>query len=121
MTAGSPYRLPRTVTPSHYGIELRLDPDEPTFDGTEDVAITVHEAVTEIAINGKDLTVHTGTVLGSDGTSVEIAKAVPDPSARPDHARAAGGARGRRLHASAVVHRQAERPDGGDVPVALHG
>jgi puromycin-sensitive aminopeptidase len=81
MTAGSPYRLPRTVTPSHYGIELRLDPDEPTFDGTEDVAITVHEAVTEIAINGKDLTVHTGTVLGSDGTSVEIAKAVPDPSA----------------------------------------
>jgi len=81
MTAGSPYRLPRTVTPSHYAIELRLDPDEPTFDGTEDVAITVHEAVTEIAINGKDLTVHTGTVLGSDGTTVEISKAVPDPSA----------------------------------------
>jgi len=81
MTAGSPYRLPRTVTPSHYAIELRLDPDEPTFDGTEDVAITVHEAVTEIAINGKDLTVHTGTVLGSDGTTFEIAKAVPDPSA----------------------------------------
>jgi puromycin-sensitive aminopeptidase len=81
MMSGSPYRLPRTVTPSHYAIELRLDPDAPTFDGTEDVAITVHEPVTEIALNGKDLTVHAGAVIADDGTSVEIAKAVPDPSA----------------------------------------
>jgi aminopeptidase N len=81
MMSGSPYRLPRTVTPSHYAIELRLDPDAPTFDGTEDVAITVHEPVTEIALNGKDLTVHAGAVIVGDGTSVEIAKAVPDPSA----------------------------------------
>jgi puromycin-sensitive aminopeptidase len=81
MTSGSPYRLPRTVTPSHYAIELRLDPEAPTFDGTEDVAITVHEPVTEIALNGKDLTVHAGAVIADDGTSVEIAKAVPDPSA----------------------------------------
>ncbi len=81
MTAGSPYRLPRTVTPSHYAIELRLDPDEPTFDGTEDITITVHEPVTEIAINGKDVAVHAGSVAGGDGATVEIAKAVPDPSA----------------------------------------
>jgi len=81
MMSGSPYRLPRTVTPSQYAIELRLDPDAPTFDGTEDVAITVHEPVTEIALNGKDLTVHAGAVIADDGTSVEIAKAVPDPSA----------------------------------------
>jgi puromycin-sensitive aminopeptidase len=81
MTAGSPYRLPRTVIPSHYAIELRLDPEQPTFDGTEDIEIAVHEPVTEIAINGKDLTVHTGTVIAGDGATVEIAKAVPDPSA----------------------------------------
>ena len=81
MMSGSPYRLPRTVTPSQYAIELRLDPDAPTFDGTEDVAIMVHEPVTEIALNGKDLTVHAGAVIADDGTSVEIAKAVPDPSA----------------------------------------
>jgi puromycin-sensitive aminopeptidase len=81
MMSGSPYRLPRTVTPSQYAIELRLDPDAPTFDGTEDVAITVHEPVTEIALNGKDLTVHAGAVIADGGTSVEIAKAVPDPSA----------------------------------------
>jgi aminopeptidase N len=81
MTSGSPYRLPRTVTPSHYAIELRLDPEAPTFDGTEDIAITVHEPVTEIALNGKDFTVNAGAVIADDGTSVEIAKAVPDPSA----------------------------------------
>src|SRR3954464_5841144 len=81
MTSGSPYRLPRTVTPSHYAIELRLDPDAPTFGGTQDVAITVHEPVTEIALNGKDLTVQAGAVIADDGTTVEVAKAVPDPSA----------------------------------------
>jgi len=81
MTSGSPYRLPRTVTPSHYAIELRLDPNAPTFDGTQDVAITVHEPVTEIALNGKELTVHAGTVIADGGSTVEIAKAVPDPSA----------------------------------------
>jgi len=81
MTSGSPYRLPRTVTPSHYAIELRLDPNAPTFDGTQDVAITVHEPVTEIALNGKELTVHAGTVIADGGSTFEIAKAVPDPSA----------------------------------------
>src|SRR3954453_9546070 len=81
MTSGSPYRLPRTVTPSHYAIELRLDPNAPTFDGTQDVAITVHEPVTEIALNGKELTVHAGTVIADGGSKVGIAKAVPDPSA----------------------------------------
>src|SRR3954451_10784375 len=81
MTSGSPYRLPRSVTPAHYAIELRLDPEAPAFDGTEDVSITVHEPVTEIAMNGKEVTIHAGTVIAADGATVEIAKAVPDPSA----------------------------------------
>jgi puromycin-sensitive aminopeptidase len=81
MTSGSPYRLPRSVTPSHYAIELRLDPTAPTFDGTEDVTVEVHEPVTEIVVNGKDLTVRSGAVVAGDGSTVEIAKAVPDPSA----------------------------------------
>ena len=81
MTSGSPYRLPRSVTPSHYAIELRLDPTAPTFDGTEDVTVEVHEPVTEIVVNGKDLTVRSGAIVAGDGSTVEIAKAVPDPSA----------------------------------------
>ena len=81
MTSESPYRLPRSVTPSHYAIELRLDPTAPTFDGTEDVTVEVHEPVTEIVVNGKDLTVRSGAISRGDGSTVEIAKAVPDPSA----------------------------------------
>ena len=81
MTSESPYRLPRSVTPSHYAIELRLDPTAPTFDGTEDVTVEVHEPVTEIVVNGKDLTVRSGAIVAGDGSTVEIAKAVPDPSA----------------------------------------
>ena len=81
MTQGSTYRLPRTVTPSRYGIELRLDPTSPTFDGTEDVTITVHEPVTEIVLNGKEITIRAGAVIAEDESVTEIAKAVPDPSA----------------------------------------
>src|SRR3954451_3001439 len=81
MTSGSPYRLPRSVTPSYYAIELRLDPEAPTFDGTEDVSIRVHEPVTEIALNGKELTVHARAVIADDGSTGEGAKAVPAPSA----------------------------------------
>jgi aminopeptidase N len=81
VTNGSPYRLPRTVTPSRYAIELRLDPSSTTFDGSEDVTITVHEPVTEIVLNGKELTVRAGAVIDADESVTEISKAVPDPSA----------------------------------------
>ena len=81
MTQGSPYRLPRTVIPSRYAIELRLDPTSSTFDGSEDVTISVREPITEIVLNGKEVTVRAGAVVASDDTITEIAKAVPDPSA----------------------------------------
>ena len=81
MTQGSLFRLPRSVTPSHYAIELRLDPAAPTFDGTVDVAVTVHEAVGEIVLNGTEITVHAGALLGADEQVVEIDKAVPDAAA----------------------------------------
>ena len=46
-----PYRLPRTVTPTHY--ELAIAPDLRTcrFEGTTAIAVTVHEAVAEIVLN----------------------------------------------------------------------
>src|SRR3954454_17806648 len=81
MTSGSPYRLPRSVTPAHYAIELRLDPEAPAFDGTEDVSITVHEPVTEIAMNGNEVTIHARTVIAAAGGTADIATAVPAPSA----------------------------------------
>jgi puromycin-sensitive aminopeptidase len=81
VTQGSPYRLPRSVIPSRYGIELQLDPASSTFDGTEDISITVHEPITEIVLNGKEITVRAGAVVSPDESVIEVAKAVPDPSA----------------------------------------
>jgi puromycin-sensitive aminopeptidase len=75
VTQGSPYRLPRSVIPSRYGIELQLDPASSTFDGTEDISITVHEPITEIVLNGKEITVRAGAVVSPDESVIEVAKA----------------------------------------------
>jgi puromycin-sensitive aminopeptidase len=80
-TAVSAYRLPRTVTPSRYDIELRLDPAMPTYEGSVDVAITAHQTVTEIVLNANDLSVETATILTEDGSMVEVATLVPDAEA----------------------------------------
>ena len=121
MTSESPYRLPRSVTPSHYAIELRLDPTAPTFDGTEDVTVEVHEPVTEIVVNGEgSRPCAPARSSRGDGSTVEIAKAVPDPSAGRITLELPGELRDRRVHPAPRVHRQAQRSDGGDVPLALH-
>ena len=49
------YRLPRTVIPSRYGLVLEPDLAAGTFVGTEDIAVAVHEPVTEIVMNAVDL------------------------------------------------------------------
>ena len=81
MTQGSSYRLPRTVTPSRYAIELRLDPTAETFDGTMDVAVTAHETVGEIVLNGTEITVHAGALVAADDRVIEVEKVVPDAEA----------------------------------------
>jgi puromycin-sensitive aminopeptidase len=67
----SPYRLPRTVTPSRYDISLRVDPTAPTFDGTVEVAVSVHEPVTEIVLNAKDMTVTGARIASTGGSAVD--------------------------------------------------
>ena len=96
---------------------LRLDPTAPTFDGTEDVTVRSTSPSTEIVVNGMDLTVRSGAIVAGDGSTVEIAKAVPDPAAGADHARAAGGARDRRVHLAPRVPRRAQRSAGGFLPL----
>jgi puromycin-sensitive aminopeptidase len=79
------YRLPRSVTPSRY--ELRIEPDlgDGTFSGSEDIAVTIHEPVTEIVLNARDLQV-TGATLRTDGGHfVDIAKILVDEQAERVH------------------------------------
>jgi len=79
MALGSIYRLPRTVTPSRYDIELHLDPSEAQFGGTVDIAVTVHQRTSGIELNASDMTVIGGSVHGADDTVVEILKVESDP------------------------------------------
>jgi aminopeptidase N len=73
------YRLPRTVTPSRYDLTLEPSLDDATFTGHETVAITVHEALTEIVLNAKELEVLEGGLEGADGTAIEVEKILLDP------------------------------------------
>ncbi|MBX3286030.1 MAG: M1 family metallopeptidase [Actinobacteria bacterium] len=55
MTQPSPHRLPTTVTPSHYDLELAPDLDAATFTGNEVVDVTVHEATDVVVLHALDL------------------------------------------------------------------
>src|SRR5947207_8099797 len=65
----NPYRLPRTVAPSRYDIRLEPDLTTFTFTGTETVAITVAEPVSEIWLNAVDLAITAVSVENDRGDS----------------------------------------------------
>ncbi|HEV8144252.1 MAG TPA: M1 family metallopeptidase [Methylomirabilota bacterium] len=65
----NPYRLPRTVIPSRYDIRLEPDLTTFTFTGTETVAITAAEPVSEIWLNAVDLTITAVSVDNDRGES----------------------------------------------------
>jgi puromycin-sensitive aminopeptidase len=51
----SPYRLPRTATPSRYELEVETDLDASTFRGFVNVTIDVHGSTSEIILNAAEL------------------------------------------------------------------
>src|SRR5262249_1349704 len=54
--------------------------DDAIFTGSEAVAVTVHEPVTEIVLNAKELEVLDGSLERPDGTTIELEKIVLDPA-----------------------------------------
>ena len=84
MSQGSTYRLPRTVTPSAYEIELRVDPAASTCPGSVRVALTVNEPVTAITLNARDIDI-VGTPLVTafaDGTGHPASNVSADAAAQ---------------------------------------
>ena len=77
----SRFRLPRTVTPSRYDIEVAPDLAAATFAGSVAIEMTVHEPVTEIVLNAKDLDVSDGRVTDHDGREAGVDKLVLDADA----------------------------------------
>ena len=54
-TETNPYRLPTSITPSHYSLHLTPDLESETFTGNVDISIDTTETVSEIVLNAKEI------------------------------------------------------------------
>src|SRR5580698_5265134 len=62
------YRLPRSVEPERYQLEITPELEPCTFKGRERIAIRVHQPVRQIMLNAAELEVSAATVRPGDGT-----------------------------------------------------
>ncbi len=62
-----PYRLPRSVTPRHYGLRIAPDLETFRFEGTATIDVTVHEPVDQIVLNAAELEIHSAAVRDAGG------------------------------------------------------
>ena len=62
-----PYRLPMSVTPSHYNLHLKPDLESETFTGNVEIFLNVGEAVTEIVVNYKEIELKSARLIGGSG------------------------------------------------------
>ena len=65
-----PFRLPRTIEPETYHIELEPDIATATFSGTIRIDAIVHETADKIVLNAAELAISDVEVLTSDGITV---------------------------------------------------
>ncbi len=72
-TNSDAFRLPRTVEPEHYRIEIEPDIPSATFSGTLSVDAVIHEAVDVIVLNAADLAISDVDVRLADGSAVGCA------------------------------------------------
>ena len=62
------FRLPETVKPASYVIELQLDPEIETFKGKVTIDLELKEAATTIWMNGRDLTIESASIASGGAT-----------------------------------------------------
>ena len=79
------YRLPRTVTPSRYELLLAPDLAAGSFEGSEDVTVTITEPVSEIVLNAVDLEIVRGALEAADGRRIEVEMIRLDPDTERAH------------------------------------
>ncbi len=64
------FRLPRTVEPETYHLEIEPDLGTATFSGTVAIDALIHEPISEIVLNAVELAVSDVEVRTSDGSTV---------------------------------------------------
>ena len=63
----NPHRLPRTVTPRHYRIQLQPDLENFVFRGSVVISLTVHEATSTIVMNAAEIDIGRAVLVDEDG------------------------------------------------------
>ena len=94
-----PYRLPATVAPRRYDLELEPDLDAATFRGSASIDVEVREPVSEIVLNALELDIEEAWVALPDGTRVDAAVTLDEKTERATLALGGSVAAGQ-----AVVH-----------------
>src|ERR1700722_1233962 len=69
-SASEPFRLPRTIEPEIYHIEIEPNIATATFSGTVGIDAIVHETADEIVLNAAELAISDVEVLTADGLTV---------------------------------------------------
>ena len=77
-----PYRLPTTVSPRRYDLELAPDLAAATFAGTVAIDVEVHEPVDEIVLNALELDINEAWVERPDGTRLDATVRLDEPTER---------------------------------------
>ncbi len=63
-------QLPDTVEPTHYRLDLTIDPDKPRFSGVVEIDVVLKKPAREIYLHGRELTVATVSARIANGTNV---------------------------------------------------
>jgi alanyl aminopeptidase len=69
-----------SVVPSHYNIELRIDPSEDSFSGLVSIDITLNESTDQIWLHGKNLEVSDVHLIDSQGHRIDATYEQRHPS-----------------------------------------
>jgi alanyl aminopeptidase len=73
-------QLGMSVVPSHYNIELRIDPSEDSFSGLVSIDITLTESTDQIWLHGKNLEVSDVHMIDSQGHRIDATYEQRHPS-----------------------------------------
>jgi puromycin-sensitive aminopeptidase len=77
-----PYRLPTTVTPRRYDLELAPDLGAAAFEGTVAIDVDVHEPVDEIVLNALELDIAEAWIDLPDGSRLDAEVRLDEKSER---------------------------------------
>ena len=70
-TQSNPYRLPTSVTPSHYNLHLKPDLESETFTGSVEISIETIETISHIVLNAKEIELKSARLI-EDSAEIEV-------------------------------------------------